>query len=371
MKVPLVDLHAQYLTIKSEVDAAIEKAIARSAFIGGEEVRNFELEFAQYCEARACVGVGNGTDALYLTLRAMGIGAGDEVITVAHTFIATTEAISSTGARPVFVDIKPDTMLMDPEAVESAITPRTRAIIPVHLYGQPCEIDRIMEIASGHGLKVIEDAAQAHGARWRGNRVGSLADAACFSFYPGKNLGAYGDGGAVVSQDEDLIHRIRMLANHGRTDKYIHDIEGVNSRLDGLQAAVLRVKLARLDNWNAARDRHARRYCEILSSSGVALPVVQAQAETVWHLFVIRVRERDRLQAELKKRGIDAGVHYPVPLHRQPAYRHLGIPEGALRVTEEAASSVLSLPMYAELTSHQIEAVADAVSAATPVQSIR
>jgi len=371
MKVPLVDLNAQYLTIKSEVDAAIEKTIARSAFIGGEEVRNFELEFAQYCEARACVGVGNGTDALYLTLRAMGIGAGDEVITVAHTFIATTEAISSTGARPVFVDIKPDTMLMDPEAVESAITPRTRAIIPVHLYGQPCEIDRIMEIASGHGLKVIEDAAQAHGARWRGNRVGSLADAACFSFYPGKNLGAYGDGGAVVSQDEDLIHRIRMLANHGRTDKYIHDIEGVNSRLDGLQAAVLRVKLARLDNWNAARDRHARRYCEILSSSGVALPVVQAQAETVWHLFVIKVRERDRLQAELKKRGIDTGVHYPVPLHRQPAYRHLGIPESALRVTEEVASCVLSLPMYAELTSHQIEAVAEAVSAATPVQSIR
>ena len=235
MKVPLVDLHAQYLTIKSEVDAAIEKTIARSAFIGGEEVRNFELEFARYCEARACVGVGNGTDALYLTLRAMGIGAGDEVITVAHTFIATTEAISSTGACPVFVDIKPDTMLMDPEGVKSAITPRTRAIIPVHLYGQPCEIDRIMEIARRHGLKVIEDAAQAHGARWRGKRVGSLADAACFSFYPGKNLGAYGDGGAVVSQDEDLIHRIRMLANHGRTDKYIHDIEGVNSRLDGLQ----------------------------------------------------------------------------------------------------------------------------------------
>src|SRR5262249_40904013 len=280
---------------------------------------------------------------------------------------ATTEAISSTGARPVFVDIKPDTMLMDPEAVESAITPRTRAIIPVHLYGQPCEIDRIMEIASGHGLKVIEDAAQAHGARWRGNRVGSLADAACFSFYPGKNLGAYGDGGAVVSQDEDLIHRIRMLANHGRTDKYIHDIEGVNSRLDGLQAAVLRVKLTRLDNWNAARDRHARRYCEILSSSGVALPVVQAQAETVWHLFVIRVRERDRVQGDLKKPVTDAGLHDPVPLPGQPDYRRLGILEGALRVAEEAASCALALPMYGELTSHQIEAVEDAVSAATPV----
>lgn len=371
MNVPLVDLYAQYLSIKPDVDTAIERTIARSAFIGGEELRSFESEFAKYCEAAACVGVGNGTDALYLTLRALGIGAGDEVITVAHTFTATAEAISSIGARPVFVDIKPDTMLMDPDLIESAITPRTRAIIPVHIYGQPCEMDRIMEIARRHGLKVIEDAAQAHGARWRGRRVGSIGDVACFSFFPGKNLGAYGDAGGVVSRDEDLIRRIRMLANHGRMDKYVHQIEGVNSRLDNLQAAILRVKLRRLDIWNAARERHAQRYCEILSNCGVILPVVHPEVETVWHLFVIKVQDRDRLQAELNERGIAAGVHYPVPLHRQPAYQHLGIPEGALPVTEQVAPHILSLPMYPELTEDQIAAVGKAVSAVTAVESIR
>ena len=371
MNVPLVDLYAQYLSIKPDVDTAIERTIARSAFIGGEELRSFESEFAKYCEAAACVGVGNGTDALYLTLRALGISAGDEVITVAHTFTATAEAISSIGARPVFVDIKPDTMLMDPDLIESAITPRTRAIIPVHIYGQPCEMDRIMEIARRHGLKVIEDAAQAHGARWRGRRVGSIGDVACFSFFPGKNLGAYGDAGGVVSRDEDLIRRIRMLANHGRMDKYVHQIEGVNSRLDNLQAAILRVKLRRLDTWNAARERHAQRYCEILSNCGVILPVVHPEVETVWHLFVIKVQDRDRLQAELNERGIAAGVHYPVPLHRQPAYQHLGIPEGALPVTEQVASHILSLPMYPELTEDQIAAVGKAVSAVTTVESLR
>ena len=371
MNVPLVDLYAQYLSIKPDVDTAIERTIARSAFIGGEELRSFESEFAKYCEAAACVGVGNGTDALYLTLRALGIGAGDEVITVAHTFTATAEAISSIGARPVFVDIKPDTMLMDPDLIESAITLRTRAIIPVHIYGQPCEMDRIMEIARRHGLKVIEDAAQAHGARWRGRRVGSIGDVACFSFFPGKNLGAYGDAGGVVSRDEDLIRRIRMLANHGRMDKYVHQIEGVNSRLDNLQAAILRVKLRRLDTWNAARERHAQRYCEILSNCGVILPVVHPEVETVWHLFVIKVQDRDRLQAELNERGIAAGVHYPIPLHRQPAYQHLGIPEGALPVTEQVASHILSLPMYPELTEDQIAAVGKAVSAVTTVESLR
>jgi dTDP-4-amino-4,6-dideoxygalactose transaminase len=371
MNVPLVDLYAQYLSIKPDVDGAIERTIARSAFIGGEELRSFESEFAKYCEAAACVGVGNGTDALYLTLRALGIGAGDEVITVAHTFTATAEAISSIGARPVFVDIKTDTMLMDPDLIESAITPRTRAIIPVHIYGQPCEMDRIMEIARRHGLKVVEDAAQAHGARWRGRRVGSIGDVACFSFFPGKNLGAYGDAGGVVSRDEDLIRRIRMLANHGRMDKYVHQIEGVNSRLDNLQAAILRIKLRRLDTWNAARERHAQRYCEILSNCGVILPVVHPEVETVWHLFVIKVQDRDRLQAELNERGIAAGVHYPVPLHRQPAYQHLGIPEGALPVTEQVASHILSLPMYPELTEDQIAAVGKAVSAVTAVESLR
>lgn len=362
MNIPLCDLYAQYLTIKPDIDAAIERTIARSAFIGGEDLRAFEAEFANYCEAKACVGVGNGTDALYLALRALGIGAGDEVITVAHTFIATAETITLTGARPVFVDIVEDTMLMDPDALESAITPRTRAIVPVHLYGQPCDMDRIMEVARRHNLKVIEDAAQAHGARWRGKRAGSFGDAACFSFYPGKNLGAYGDGGAVVSQDEALIHRIRMFANHGRTDKYIHETEGVNSRLDGLSAAILRVKLRHLDDWNEARRRHTRHYMEILRRrSGAMLPVVNPEAEPVWHLFVVRVPQRDSAQTKLQNQGIAAGVHYPVPLHRQPAYQYLGMAEGSLPVTERVAAHVLSLPMYPELTQAQIDAVGRAL----------
>jgi len=357
MAIPLLDLYAQYLTIKSEVDAAIQRTIAQSAFIGGDELRAFEAEFATYCEVKAAVGVGNGTDALYLALRALGIGPGDEVITVAHTFIATAEAISLTGARPVFTEIQEDTMLMDPDALEAAITPRTRAIVPVHLYGQPCDMDRIMEIARRRNLKVVEDAAQAHGARWRGRRVGSIGDAGCFSFFPGKNLGAYGDGGAVVSQDEELSRRVRMLANHGRLDKYFHQMEGVNSRLDGLHAAVLRVKLRNLDAWNAARRRHAQQYMEMLAGSDAVLPVVNPNAESVWHLFVLRVSERDDVWKQLNDRGIAAGIHYPVPLHRQPAYEHLKIAEGTLPVTERAAASVISVPMYPELSSEHIATV--------------
>jgi dTDP-4-amino-4,6-dideoxygalactose transaminase len=370
MNVPFVDLHAQYLTIQSDIDAAIARTIAHSAFIGGQEVRDFEAEFAKYCETKACVGVANGTDALHLTLQALGIGPGDEVITVAHTFIATAEAICLTGARPVFVDIRKDTMLMDPDALEAAVTPRTRAIIPVHLYGQACDMDRIMDVANRHGLKVIEDAAQAHGARWRGRRAGSIGDAACFSFFPGKNLGAYGDAGAVVSHDENLIHRIRMLANHGRTDKYIHELEGSNSRLDGLHAAILRIKLPHLDTWNAARQGHSAQYAETLSNSAVTLPVVDPGAQPVWHLFVVKVSERNILQKSLRERGIATGIHYPVPLHLQPAYRRLGIPAGALPVTEWAASHVLSLPMYPELTPQQIDTVSQAVAEITLAQDI-
>lgn len=370
MNVPLVDLYAQYLTIKSDIDAAIARTIANSAFIGGHEVQGFEAEFAEYCETKACVGVGNGTDALHLTLRALGIGAGDEVITVAHTFIASAEAICLTGARPVFVDIQKDTMLMDPDALESAVTPKTRAIIPVHLYGQPCDMDRIMEVAYRHGLKVIEDAAQAHGARWRGRRVGSIGDAGCFSFFPGKNLGAYGDGGAVVSHDGSLIHRIRMLANHGRTDKYIHEIEGSNSRLDGLHAAILRTKLRHLDSWNAARQRHSAQYAEMLGNSAVSLPVVNPHAQPVWHLFAVKVLERDLLQKSLRERGIATGIHYPVPLHLQPAYSGLGIPAGTLPVTELTASHVISFPMYPELTPQQIDAVSQAVAEITLTQDV-
>jgi dTDP-4-amino-4,6-dideoxygalactose transaminase len=367
MNVPLCDLYAQYVTIKSDIDAAIQRTLDCSAFIGGDELRQFEAEFAKYCEAKACVGVGNGTDALYLALRGLGIGTGDEVITVAHTFIATAETISLSGARPVFVDIKEDTMLMDPDALEAAITPRTRAIIPVHLYGQPCDMDRIMDVARRHQLAVIEDAAQAHGARWRGKRVGSFGDIACFSFFPGKNLGAYGDGGAVVSQDAALIQRIRMLANHGRTDKYLHHMEGVNSRLDGLNAAVLRVKLRHLDSWNAARRRHAQRYTELLRGSGAMLPAVHSHAESVWHLFVVRVQERDSLQTTMHKAGIAAGVHYPVPLHRQPAYNYLDLKEGSLPVTERVAAHVISLPMYPELTADQLQAVSRVLIQTAPL----
>lgn len=362
--IPLVGLFDQYQTIKPEIDAAIENIITKSAFVGGEEVLNFEAEFAAYCETKACVGVGNGTDAIYLTLRALGIGPGDEVITVAQTFIATSEAISMTGARPVFVDIKDDTMLMDPALLEQAITPRTKVILPVHLYGQTCDLDAIMEIADRHGLKVIEDAAQAHGARWRGRRAGSIGDAACFSFYPGKNLGAFGDGGAVVSQDEDLIERIRMLANHGRLEKYTHKMEGVNSRLDGLQAAILRVKLRHLDEWNQSRRRHADFYFETLSGSELRMPVVDENAQPVWHLFVVRVSDREAFQQKLKAEGIATGVHYPVPLHLQPAYEYLEIPLGSLPVTEQVSREVVSLPMYPELTEEQLAKVAGSIATA-------
>jgi len=367
-KIPLVGLFDQYQTIKPEIDAAIQNIITNSSFVGGAEVRSFENDFAAYCEAKACVGVGNGTDALYLALRALGIGPGDEVITVAHTFIATSEAISMTGATPIFIDVLEDTMLMDPALIEPAITPQTKAIVPVHLYGQSCDMDAIMEIARKHDLKVVEDAAQAHGGRWRGQRVGSIGDAATFSFYPGKNLGAFGDAGAVVSQDEDFIEHVRMLANHGRLEKYTHKMEGVNSRLDSLQAAILRVKLQYLDEWNARRRQVADAYLEQLTQSGIAMPVVNANAETVWHLFVIRVTEREQLQSFLKERGIATGIHYPVPLHLQPAYEHRRS-SFDLPATERAAQEVMSLPMYAELKQNEIEAVCDAVTAFTATGS--
>jgi dTDP-4-amino-4,6-dideoxygalactose transaminase len=362
--IPLVGLFDQYQTIKPEIDAAIQNIINNSSFVGGAEVRGFENDFAAYCEAKACVGVGNGTDALYLTLRALGIGPGDEVITVAHTFIATSEAISMTGATPIFIDVLDNTMLMDPSLIEPAITPRTKAIVPVHLYGQSCDMDAIMEIARKHGLKVVEDAAQAHGGRWRGQRVGSIGDAATFSFYPGKNLGAFGDAGAVVSQDEELIEHVRMLANHGRLEKYTHKMEGVNSRLDAMQAAILRVKLRHLDEWNSKRRAHADYYLDSLSQSEFRPQAVDPRAEPVWHLFVVRVAERESLQKRLKDEGIATGVHYPVPLHVQPAYHHRQISLGSLPVTEAAASQVVSLPMYPELSQAQLELIVNAMTPA-------
>ena len=359
--IPLVGLYAQYQQIKPEIDSAIEKVISKTQFVGGEEVRLFEEEFAAYCETEACVGVGNGTDAVYLALRAMGIGKGDQVITVSHTFIATAEGITATGASPVFVDVKEDTMLMDPDLIEAAITPRTKAIIPVHLYGQPCEMDRIMEIARKHGLKVIEDAAQAHGARWKGRRAGSFGDAACFSFYPGKNLGAYGDAGAVVSNDRQLIDRLRIIANHGSVTKYTHEIEGVNSRLDGLQAAVLRVKLRHLDSWNEQRRRHANYYLNALRESQFNPTAIHEDAETVWHLFVVRVPDREEFQKRLAEEGIATGIHYPLPLHLQPAYARLNLPSGSFPVTEKLAKEIVSLPMFSELSSEDLETITKAI----------
>jgi dTDP-4-amino-4,6-dideoxygalactose transaminase len=360
--IPLVGLFDQYLQIKPEVDKAIEKVISSTQFVGGAEVRAFEEEFAAFCEVESCVGVANGTDAIYLALRALGIGKGDEVITVSQTFIATTEAITLTGATPVFIDIKEDTMLMDPSLIEAAITERTKAIIPVHLYGQTCEMDQILDIAWRHGLKVVEDAAQAHGARWKGQRAGSIGDVACFSFYPGKNLGAFGDAGAVVSNDQNLIERLRVIANHGSVTKYTHECEGVNSRLDGLQAAILRVKLRRLDEWNAQRRNHAAFYIEALRDSDLTPIAVHPDAEPVWHLFVVCTKERDELQKRLGENGIATGIHYPTPLHLQPAYAYLEIPRGSLPVTERVAGEIVSLPMYPELTRSQLEAVVTALT---------
>jgi dTDP-4-amino-4,6-dideoxygalactose transaminase len=363
MTIPLVDLRAQYQGIRTEIDRAISGVVERCDFVGGPAVKDFERAFALFCEVPACVGVGNGTDALYLALRALGIGPGDEVITVAHTFIATAEAVRMTGADPIFVDIGGATMLMDPDAVEAAVTVRTRAILPVHLYGHPCDMDGICAIAKRHGLKVVEDAAQAHGARWNGKRVGSFGDAACFSFYPGKNLGAYGDAGAVVSRDPAVVEAVRMLANHGRKEKYTHEIEGVNSRMDTLNAAVLCAKLLHLEEWNRLRQRWAAAYSERLGNRReLRVPSSSPGAESVWHLYVVRAPQRDQLLDALMRSGISGGIHYPVPLHRQPALAHLAASAVSLPATEEAAATVLSLPMYPELDIERIDRICEIVT---------
>lgn len=360
--IPLVDLKAQYAAIRDEVDAAIRRVLDHTHFILGEEVQAFEAEFARYVGAQGAVGVASGTAALFLALKACGIGPGDEVITTAHTFIATAEAISHTGARPVFVDIDSATCSLDPHLVEQAITPRTKAILPVHLYGQPADMEPLLDIARRNGLRVIEDAAQAHGAEYRGRRCGSIGDLACFSFYPGKNLGAYGDGGAVTGNDPALLERVRKLRDHGRTTKYEHEEVGYGERLDALQAAVLRVKLAHLDDWTAARRRWAAAYTELLAGLPVLTPVEAPGRKHVYHLYVIRVPEgRDSLLSFLKQRGVGAGIHYPVPLHRQLAYARDGYADLRLPETEKAAAQVLSLPLYPELTEAQLERVVAAI----------
>jgi dTDP-4-amino-4,6-dideoxygalactose transaminase len=359
--IPLVDLRAQYRSIHGDIDAAIQGVIDRTSFIMGPDMYAFEEAFATYCGVAHCVGVSSGTAALTLSLRTLGIGPGDEVITVAHTFIATAEAICAVGARPVFVDIDPTTYTMDPDQLAATITPATRALIPVHLYGQPAAMTRINQVAQAHGLAVVEDAAQAHGATWQGQKAGNLARLACFSFYPGKNLGAYGDAGAVTTNDVALADQVRLLRNHGRRSKYLHEQVGFGERLDTLQAAILAAKLPYLDCWTAARRRLAQRYNELLAGCEVVLPQMAAGAESAWHLYVIRTPRRDEVAAHLKRHGVETGVHYPVPLHLQPAFAALGCRPGALPVTEAVADTCLSLPLYPELTDDQQEQVANLI----------
>ncbi|NPV87521.1 MAG: DegT/DnrJ/EryC1/StrS family aminotransferase [Anaerolineae bacterium] len=365
-KVPFVDLGAQYNSLREEVLARIEEVLKSSAFILGADVRLFEEEFAAFCEAQHAVGVDSGTSALELALRAFGIGTGDEVIVPANTFIATALAVSYTGAKPVFVEPDPITYNMDVTKLEEAITDKTKAIIPVHLYGQPADMDAILAIARQRSLVVIEDACQAHGARYKGRRTGSMGDAAAFSFYPAKNLGAYGDGGAITTNDAQVAEKIRRLRDYGQSKKYYHDELGYNRRLDTVQAAVLRVKLKYLDSWNEARRQHARLYSQLLEDSCCQIPSVPDYAEPVWHLYVVQVDNRQGLQEYLSSKGISTGIHYPIPIHLQKAYAHLGLKKGAFPVTEELADRILSLPMYAELTRPMVEHVASCIMSVAP-----
>ncbi len=363
--VPFVDLGAQYAEIESEVNAAIAGVLQRGDFILGEGVRRFETEFADYCDAKHGIGVDSGTSALELAVRAFGIGPGDEVITAANTFIATALSITHAGAIPVLVDVDPVNYTINPDLIEAAITERTKAIIPVHLYGHPADMDRIMEIARKHNLAVIEDASQAHGASYKGSRVGSIGHAAAFSLYPAKNLGAYGDAGIVVTNDAEIAETVALLRNYGSKEKYRHDVPGFNRRLDTLQAEVLSIKLRHLDRWNAARQDHARRYGELLGSvtGDVVLPTTSPWADPVFHVYVIQTAERERLRTELAEQHISTVVHYPVPIHLQPAYAALGQSSGDFPVTEVAADRIISLPMFAELTERDLAAVANEVRA--------
>ena len=364
MNIPFLDLKAQYRTIKDEIHAAIGEVMENTAFAGGPFVAKFEKDFAAFCGCKHAVGVGNGTDALWLSLIALGIGPGDEVVTVPNTFIATAEAISFCGAKPVFSDIDERTNNMNPASLRTAITRKTKAIIPVHLFGQTADMDPILEIAKEKGLPVVEDAAQAHGAEYKGRKAGTMGATGCFSFYPGKNLGAYGEAGAVVTNDDALAEKMRMFRDHGQAKKYYHGMVGWNARMDGIQGAVLGVKLKYLAGWNDARRRHAAAYTGQLSPlNGVLKPREEAYAKHVYHIYAIRVKERDRLMAALGEKGIGCNIHYPVPIHLQEAYRSLNLGPGSFPVAEKCASEYLSLPMFAELTADQIAWVADGIKA--------
>lgn len=356
--VPLIDLKAQHRAIRPELDAAIGHALDDTAFILGSEVAAFESEFAAACGASFGIGTNSGTSALHLALLAAGIGPGDEVVTTPFTFIATVAAIGYTGATPVLADIDPRTFNLDPARIEAAITPRTKAILPVHLFGQPADMDPILEIARRRGLVVVEDAAQAHAAEYKGRRVGSLGDLACFSFYPTKNLGACGEGGMVVTGASAYAGAVRLLRDWGTDRKYEHRLRGYNYRMEGIQGAILRVKLRHLEAWTEARIAHAARYSRLLAASGAVLPATMAWARHVFHAYTIRVPQRDEVRARLLAAGIQTGIHYPTPVHLQPAWSGLGYRRGAFPVAEQTAAEVLSLPMYAELEPAQVEAVA-------------
>jgi len=362
MNVPFLDLKAQHETIKDEVARALQQVIEKTAFAGGPFVKEFEDSFASFCSCSYAVGVGSGTEALWLALLGLGVGPGHEVITAANTFIATAEAISYCGAKPVFVDVEETTLNMNPDALEAAVTPRTKAVIPVHLFGQTADMDPIIAAARRYGLQVIEDASQAHGAEYNGRRAGSMGAAGCFSFYPGKNLGAYGEAGAVVTGNAELAEKIRMLRDHGQARKYHHAMIGWNCRMDGFQGAVLSVKLKHLPAWTDARRKNAAAYADALAGTdGIAVPAEAAYAKHVYHLYPIRTRQRDALMKALGEKGIASGIHYPVPLHLTAAYRSLGYRKGDLPVAEAAAGELVSLPMFPELQKDQIMRVADEV----------
>ena len=363
VKVPYLDLKAQYQSIKPEIDAAIARVLDSCQF-EVHQVAAFEQEFATYCGASECIALNSGTSALHLALLAAGVGPGDEVITVPFTFVASVAAVCYTGARPVLVDIHPRWFTMDPATIQAAITPRTKAILPVHLYGQSADMDPIMEIARRHGIVVIEDAAQAHGAKYKGRAVGSIADMACFSFYPGKNLGAYGEGGAVTTNSPKYASAVRMLRDWGQDRKYHHLLRGYNYRMEGFQGAVLRVKLRHLEKWTEARRAVVNQYNGYLADSVVERPVEMPWARHVYHVYTLRTDDRDTLQGFLQAEGIQTGIHYPVPVHLQPAYADLGYGRGAFPQSEAASAQVLSLPLYPELSSEAVVEVAGAVKKA-------
>ena len=358
--IKIADLKSEYQEISNHIKEAIGRVLESGWFIFGEELEGFEKEFSKYIGAKYGVGVSSGSDALFLAVKALGIGEGDEVITVSHTFISTVDAVVRNGAEPVFVDVDPDTYCIDVSKIERAITDKTKAILPVHLYGHPANMDPIMEIAQRHKLCVIEDACQAHGAEYKGKKVGSIGAVGCFSFYPVKNLGAYGDGGIVVTSDEELAEKLRMSRNYGQPKKYYHDFVGVNSRLDEIQAAILRVKLKYLDEWNERRRKTAKLYNKFFEDSDVVAPAEKEYARHVYHLYVIRHKDRDKLQQHLLKKGIQTQIHYPIPVHRQKAYSDFR-GNAQLPVTEKVCGEILSLPIYPSLKNKEIEYISNTI----------